>query len=271
MQDETLLLAIKAGAVCIWLMLLFLLERLRPAAPESLRLPRPPDEGRFGWRRLSRNLALWLGNSVLSVLVILPVTAFAASISPVTRPEWLTGWLGLFADLLVLDLAIYWWHRANHLVPFLWRFHEVHHLDERLDTTSALRFHFGEVLLSAIVRALVILALGIPLSSILVFEALVLVSTLFHHANISLPPAFERALARVIVTPSIHWVHHHAIRRDTDSNYATILSVWDRLFGTRSLSRRDIDMRIGVEGLADRPLAELIVRPFRSKQSDRAG
>jgi sterol desaturase/sphingolipid hydroxylase (fatty acid hydroxylase superfamily) len=170
--------------------------------------------------------------------------------------------LGLALDILVLDFWIYWWHRANHEIPVLWRFHEVHHLDRFLDTTSAVRFHFGEVLLSAGVRAAVILALGIPITSVVVFETLVLLSALFHHSNIRVPPRLERALATVIITPSIHWVHHHRKRVDTDSNYGTIFSFWDRLFASRSRTPRRPGMAIGVEGREEKGIAGLLARPI---------
>jgi sterol desaturase/sphingolipid hydroxylase (fatty acid hydroxylase superfamily) len=170
--------------------------------------------------------------------------------------------LGLGLDLVLLDAWIYWWHRINHLVPFLWRFHEVHHLDEMLDTTSALRFHFGEVVLSSLVRAAIIFVLAVPLSSVVVFEIVVLVSALFHHSNLKLPQKLERVLSFIIVTPSIHWVHHHAKRIDTDSNYSTVLSVWDRLFSSRSKTDRTVDMPMGVERMAERGLLGLILKPF---------
>ena len=94
------------------------------------------------------------------------------------------------------------------------------------------------------------------------FEALVQSAALFHHSDIRLPPPLERALARVLVTPSLHWVHHHAIRADTDSNYGTVLSVWDRLFGSRSATLRTPAMPIGVERLRDLPLPRLLLAPF---------
>ncbi|MGP1394830.1 MAG: sterol desaturase family protein [Inquilinaceae bacterium] len=254
-------LALKGAAIALWLALLFAAERLVPAAAP------PPGDGRFGWRRLGRNAGLWLVNVALSPLIVVPVSAWAALAAPGWRPDWWGGWPGLLLDLLLLDLWIYWWHRANHEWPFLWRFHEVHHLDHFLDTTSAVRFHFGEVLLSALVRAAIIVALDIPLVSVLVFEAVVLAAALFHHSNVRLPGRVERALSRVVVTPSIHWVHHHARRADTDSNYATVLSLWDPLFRTRSRTRRTMDMKIGVERLDERPLSGLLLRPFRRRDS----
>ncbi len=138
-------------------------------------------------------------------------------------------------------------------------------LDQFRDASSALRFHFGEVLLSSLVRAGVILLLGVPLLNVVVFETLLALSAMFHHSNVRLPPRLEKALSLVIVTPSIHWVHHHAIRRDTDSNYSSLLSVWDRLFRSRSATRRSPGMPIGTEGLGDRGLPGLIARPFEHR------
>jgi sterol desaturase/sphingolipid hydroxylase (fatty acid hydroxylase superfamily) len=230
---------------------LFALERIFPVA----RLI-------GGAGRVVKNLALASFNFVLSPLIVIPLSAWAASYALDWRPLWWSGYAGLALDLLLLDFWIYWWHRANHEWPFLWRFHEVHHLDETLDTTSALRFHFGEVILSSMVRAAVIFALAIPLTSVIVFETLVLVSALFHHSNMKLPPKFERVLSWIVVTPSIHWVHHHALRRDTDANYSTVLSLWDHLFSSRSSHARSADMKIGVENTAERDLPSLIIKPF---------
>ncbi len=151
-------------------------------------------------------------------------------------------------------------------MPLLWRFHAVHHLDRFLDASSALRFHFGEVALSCLVRAALILLLGFPLVSVLVFETLVLLAAVFHHSNLRLPARLEGPLSWLLVTPSIHWVHHHRVRRDTDSNYATLLSLWDRLFGSRSATRRSAAMEIGVEGQSEETVPTLLLRPFRPRQ-----
>ncbi len=252
------LLAWKGVVVGAWLALFLLAERLVPAAPSPTGWPL----ARASLRRLGRNAALWLVNVGLSPMIVVPLTAWAAAWAPAWRPPWWSGAPGLVLDLLLLDFLIYWWHRANHEVAFLWRFHRVHHLDATLDASSALRFHFGEVLLSALARAGAIVLLAVPLASVLAFEALLLLATIFHHSNLRLPAGLERALACLVVTPSIHWVHHHKLRRDTDSNYATVLSLWDPLFGTRSATKRRPDMPIGVEGQDERPLAALLAAPF---------
>lgn len=257
MQDAVqLLLAWKSIAVLAWLALLFAAERLSPAAPLPAAVAHP-------WLRLAGNGVLWGLNAGLSVLAVVPLTAWASTVAPQWRPLWWSGLWGLGLDLLILDGLIYWWHRANHRLPFLWRFHSVHHLDRTLDTTSALRFHFGEVLLSALARAAVVIALALPLASVLIFESVLLIATIFHHSNLRIAPWLERALSRAAVTPSIHWVHHHRVRADTDSNYSTILSIWDPLFRSRSRTPRTPDLEIGVEGREEQPVLGLIAAPFR--------
>ena len=264
------LLTWKAAAVLAWFALFFLAERLRPAARE-----RPVDkaagEVSGGWPRVGRNLGLWLINVGLHPLVVVPVSLWATGFHFTWRPDWWSGWLGLALDLLLLDLLIYWWHRANHEIPVLWRFHEVHHLDAFLDSTSALRFHAGEVVLSALFRAMVIVLFAIPITSILVFEILILLAAIFHHSNLKLNAGLERWLSKLVITPSIHWVHHHARRSDTDSNYGTIFSFWDRLFESRSSTARDPAMPIGVEGRGEEAFGRLLVSPFRGAARQRVG
>lgn len=257
------LLAFKGVAAGAWLAFLFTAERLKPAVPF-------PQGRPWAWARPARNLAFLLISAVVSLAIVVPVSQAAAGLEIGLRPGWATGAAGLAVDLLLLDFLIYWWHRANHELRLLWRFHEVHHLDRFLDATTAIRFHFGEVILSAVARAGVIALFAIPLTSVLTFEALVLAAAGFHHSNLKLPPRLEQALSWIVVTPSIHWVHHHRIRRDTDSNYATVLSLWDRLFGTRSATRRTPEMEIGVEGREEQRLPSLLLWPFRPRAGARA-
>jgi sterol desaturase/sphingolipid hydroxylase (fatty acid hydroxylase superfamily) len=245
------LLSSKGGIVVSTLVILMLLERAFPMV-----------HVRSNLNRLIRNFSFAGINFLLGPLIVIPVTTLAAGHAFHWQPQWWSGWTGLALDVLILDCWIYFWHRVNHEVPFLWRFHEVHHLDENLDASSALRFHFGEVVLSSLVRALVIILVGVPLSRVIVFEILVTMAAIFHHSNIRLPVQVEKLLSLIIVTPSIHWVHHHALRSDTDSNYSTILSIWDRLFGSVTKGARVPDMPIGVEGNKEQKLLSLILRPF---------
>jgi sterol desaturase/sphingolipid hydroxylase (fatty acid hydroxylase superfamily) len=235
----------KVGIILGVLVLLLVLERIFPVVQLS-----------ENFVRLAKNFSMAIFNAVLSPLIVIPITLLASNHVHAWRPE------NLIIDLLLLDAWIYVWHRLNHQVPLLWRFHEVHHLDETLDASSGLRFHFGEVLLSSVARAGIIIALAVPLKHVVIFEVVLAVSALFHHSNLRLPAWLEKPLSYVIVTPSIHWVHHHAMRADTDSNYATVLSVWDHIFRSRSLTQRAPSMKIGVEQQQDQPLIRLLVRPF---------
>lgn len=252
MSEIEQLLEYKGWLVSGAFVLLFMFEHLRPAARASS----------HPVRRIIKNLLFWPVNIGLSLAVIFPVSYFAANNALWVRPDWLSGILGVALSILLLDLFIYFWHRAVHEIPFLWRFHEVHHLDEHLDTTSAIRFHFGEIFFATFVRAFVIIVFAVPFSTVVLFEILLQGFTLFHHSNIALPARFESALSRIIITPSLHWVHHHAIRQDTDSNYGTIFSFWDRVFRSKSKTKRFEGMKIGVQAKGDTAFLKLLVRPF---------
>lgn len=256
MTIETLL-SIKTALVVSVFAIFLLLERWRPAElhPLLLRIGHAP---RAAWNRIGKVVGLFGLNALAGPVFVIPVTYWAGSISLGLRPEW-WGWA---LDILILDLWIYAWHRANHIFPFLWRFHQVHHLDELLDTTSAFRFHVGEVLLSALVRTVPIILLGIPVVTVILFEALLLICAIFHHSDARMPAFVELWLSKLIVTPGIHWIHHHAKREDTDSNYGLLFSFWDRLFGSKSLTKRFAGMPIGVERMRDRRLLQLILAPF---------
>jgi sterol desaturase/sphingolipid hydroxylase (fatty acid hydroxylase superfamily) len=131
--------------------------------------------------------------------------------------------------LLLFDAWMYLWHRANHAVPFLWRFHRMHHSDPAVDTTTALRFHVGEIVISTLLRLGVIPLLGMRLWQVILYETLLLPVIAFHHSNVALPTVWDRRLRWVIVSPNMHRVHHSDWQPETDSNFASIFSWWDRL------------------------------------------
>ena len=242
--------------ISVWFLLLFVAERRFPAIATHF-------TGQ-NTARLGRNGSFWLVNSLLSLSIILPLTQLASE-NAIWQRQANGGISMLLLDILLLEIWIYWWHRANHRLPFLWRFHQVHHLDAHLDSTSAIRFHSGEVVLSALARAGLIILLAIPFHHVLLFEMLILLHTVFHHSNIRVPQKLETALDWVVITPSVHRMHHHNIRADTDSNYGTIFSVWDRLFRSRNTGKFTPDMQIGVENAKEKSLGKLWKLPFISQ------
>jgi sterol desaturase/sphingolipid hydroxylase (fatty acid hydroxylase superfamily) len=189
-------------------------------------------------RHGAANLALGLLNVAVVALLFaglwLAVTEWAAAhrfglLNAFAFPPWLRVVLAV----LVLDAWTYAWHRLNHRVPFFWRFHRWHHADRAMDVTTASRFHTGEIVLSSIVRVPLLLVIGCGIGELALYELLLFAVVQFHHANLALPERLDRALRLVIVTPTLHKVHHSVVRAECDSNYSSLFSWWDRLGGTR--------------------------------------
>jgi len=175
-------------------------------------------------------------------------------------------WAHAIGAVLLLDAWTYVWHRINHQIPFLWRFHRVHHHDPHMDVTTASRFHTGEIVLSSTLRLGMILLLGVYLWELVLYETLMFAVVQFHHANISLPDPVDRALRAVIVTPNMHKVHHSRFQPETDSNFSALFSFWDRLGRTFRLNEDPSTIRFGLDGWdddGDQTLAGMLRAPFR--------
>lgn len=163
------------------------------------------------------------------------------------RPAWLRDAVAI----MLLDYTLYLWHILSHRVPVLWRLHLVHHVDRDLDATTGLRFHFAEIASSVPWRAAQVLAIGASPRALTSWQTLTLSSVLFHHSNMRLPLNLERQLCRVLVTPRMHGIHHSAVRAESDANYSSGLSVWDRLHGTIRLNVPQASIEIGVPAYRD--------------------
>jgi len=176
-------------------------------------------------------------------------------------PLWAEGIL----SFLLLDLSFYYWHRANHVIPFLWRLHNIHHVDPELDVTTAFRFHFGEVALSSGFRFFQVVLIGPSLAVFLVYEFVFQLGTLFHHSNIRLPRRLERYLNFLIVTPRMHTIHHSQVKEETNSNYSVVFKVWDSIHRTLRLGIPEERIKIGVPAYPEKynRILTLIALPFR--------
>jgi sterol desaturase/sphingolipid hydroxylase (fatty acid hydroxylase superfamily) len=175
------------------------------------------------------------------------------------------------AGVLLLDYTLWWWHFANHKMPFFWRFHLVHHTDRDLDTSTALRFHFGEMSLSVAFRLLQVRLLGVDRSAMSIWQTLLFFSIFFHHSNLRLPAGVERRLVRIIVTPRMHGIHHSDYLDETDSNWASLLTWWDMLHGTMRLDVPQAAIEIGVPAYQreeDVAIDKLLVLPFVEQRDD---
>jgi sterol desaturase/sphingolipid hydroxylase (fatty acid hydroxylase superfamily) len=253
-----------AIALIFLLTLLFILERR-----VALRRSRRPLVGRLLVNACISGLALtvatlWVRPVSLAVLAWTSDTPFGlVHILPIPIAAQFA------LSFLLMDLTFYWWHVANHRIPFLWRFHNVHHIDPDLDVSTAFRFHIGEVALSAGFRVVQVGAIGLSAWMFVLYELVFQANTLFHHSNVRLPIQIERLLNLVLVTPRMHGIHHSQVRDETNSNYSVVFSWWDRLHRTLGLNIPQSDIVIGVPAYADpaanRLLNDLLL-PFRRQR-----
>jgi sterol desaturase/sphingolipid hydroxylase (fatty acid hydroxylase superfamily) len=180
------------------------------------------------------------------------------------------AWLEVTLAFVVMDLAIYLQHRVFHYVPVLWRLHRMHHADLDVDVTTGARFHPIEIVLSLGIKFVVIVILGTPSFSVLLFEIFLNATSMFNHSNIRIPPVLEPLLRWLIVTPDMHRVHHSILRRETDSNFGFNLPWWDRLFRTyRPQPEAGHEaMTLGIEQFRDPRdlrLDRMLTQPFLRK------
>jgi sterol desaturase/sphingolipid hydroxylase (fatty acid hydroxylase superfamily) len=231
-----------------------------------------------GWRGSVRaNLGLWAVNGA--------VMGTLCGACACTVARWAAGaqvgllnataaplWLALPATVLVLDLVSYLWHRANHVVPPLWRLHRVHHSDVTFTASTALRFHPGELVLSLPLRLLAIVLLGAPAVAVVAFEAVFTLANLLEHGDIRLPARLERAVDRLLVTPALHRFHHTRAGAERDHNFGTIFAFWDRALGTYRASSSATRVEVGVPEIAARlGLWDALVLPLRARASGGPG
>lgn len=207
---------------------------LETRTPATLRPRASPVSSRL--IHAARNYGL----AILNGLVILPLAGIlvVATCELSHKNPWallhlqpFPEWMRFGCALLLLDFWTWMWHLTCHRLPLLWRFHRVHHSDTAMDVSSSARFHPGELACSTVARIPMILALGIRTEDLLIYETLLLAISQFHHSAINAEQT-DRWLGWLLVTPGIHRIHHSRNRSETNSNFAAVLSVWDRLCRT---------------------------------------
>ena len=263
-MNPTTELAIRLAAFAGVFSVMALWELLAPRRPLAVgRSPRWPS-----------NLGILVAD-VLVVRLLLPTAAAGVALVAAERgfglfhviglPFWLAAPIGFLA----LDLVIYGQHVMFHHVPWLWRLHRMHHADLDIDVTTGVRFHPVEILLSLVIKIATVALLGIPAAAVVCFEVVLNATSMFNHANASLPRWLDRVARLILVTPDMHRVHHSVLRQETDSNFGFNLPWWDRLFGTyRAEPRAGHDgITIGLPVFRDPGelrLDRLLTQPFRA-------
>jgi sterol desaturase/sphingolipid hydroxylase (fatty acid hydroxylase superfamily) len=207
------------------------------------------------WRHAGRNLTIAVFNTVVLSLVFgaatVLVTGWAAEnhFGLLNRSGIPWPWR-LPIAILLLDGWLYIWHRLNHRLSFLWRFHRMHHADGEMDVTTATRFHIGEHLGAAVLRLGVLPLLGVVVLEVVVFESLVVAVTMFHHANLSLG-WLDPYLRCVVVTPRMHQVHHSRLHAEMNANYSTLFPIWDRCLLTYQMRPGTEPIPLGLNEFSD--------------------
>jgi sterol desaturase/sphingolipid hydroxylase (fatty acid hydroxylase superfamily) len=201
------------------------------------------------------NIKLFVFNSVVMSLLSVPSLLILAEkyadnglLNYLSNPP-----LKWAVSFLAMDLLLYFLHKASHSFDCLWMLHKVHHNDPYLNVSTAFRLHFLEIVLINVMKAMLVIVLGIEGTLLLVNEALIAFFTMLHHANISFRG--EQLLGRVIITPYLHRVHHSTLRNEHDRNYGAVLSIWDRLFGSLAELK---PAALGVKAYSSQDLLHLV-------------
>jgi sterol desaturase/sphingolipid hydroxylase (fatty acid hydroxylase superfamily) len=197
------------------------------------------------------NLSLTLFNAIFLNLVF--ATSIVTTITYVSTHQLgvlnminLPTYIRVFITVVFMDFMLYVWHLLNHEIPFLWRFHRVHHCGLNMDVSTATRFHTGELAISAIIKMALIFFLGADFLSIIIFESALLVCAQFHHSSLKVPHWLESIFWILLAPPSMHRIHHSLVIKERNTNYGTIFSIWDRMLETLLTQVKQDKIRIGV-------------------------
>jgi len=231
-----------------------------------------PRRRRRAYKLTATNIALFVTNTLFIRLVsatsLVGVGWFTTSQGyGLLGLTDLAPWLASVVAFLLLDGTLYTQHRLLHLIPFLWRFHSVHHADPEFDITTGVRFHPAEILISFVLKAGVILAIGAGPYAVFVFEATLSSASLFTHANLKLPVTVDTLLRRLFVTPEMHRIHHSVEASEHNRNFGFFLSCWDQLFGSYRLESAESQetMAIGLKTISTddaNSFRKMLAQPF---------
>lgn len=224
------------------------------------------------------NLFLAAVNTLLVVFALEPVlkpfSQFIAEffhntfgwIAPLNKTQY--HWLIYFIPgIFAYELIDYVLHRFAHRLPWLWRLHATHHSDTKIDATTAHRHHPLEIVVNSFLGAPFLVIIGVPIMVAIWHPLIRMLLIAFNHSNSLLPDWLNKPLSFVLATPNFHRVHHFSEREYTNSNYGTILSIYDHLFGTaKYVSKSELDIReLGLEYLrndGDNKPLELLASPI---------
>lgn len=224
-------------------------------------------------KRLYSRLFRWSNNILIILIDKLVVLIIPFSLSNYTFQYSLFKLVNLNSVILfiisfiILDIIIYFQHRLFHVNNFFWKLHLMHHTDQDLDFTSALRFHPFEILLSIIIKSIAVYILGINITTLIIFETCTSLFAIFNHGNFKINDKLEKMLRLVIITPDLHRIHHSIFKKECNSNYGTIFTFWDKVFKTFVSNSKieQTEMILGILGYDEKKYSKIhwmLITPF---------
>ena len=228
------------------------------------------------WKRSLSNISIVILNNLL-IFLILPLVpikmAFVAQEKAIGLLNKINIFYGLrlVIEVLLLDLLLYWQHRVFHKVGFLWRLHKMHHVDLELDSTTGVRFHTIEILISTLLKVGVIALIGASPISVVVFEIILNSASLFNHGNFYIPIKVDKILRKVLITPDMHRVHHSVFINERNSNFGFSVPWWDFIFKSYKSQPKEghENMKLGIEDMPKEKYTyfpKMLLVPFLKKQ-----
>jgi sterol desaturase/sphingolipid hydroxylase (fatty acid hydroxylase superfamily) len=213
-----------------------------------------------------RNIGVIAFNAVITNLLLIPLIVLSTDTSRGLFNTVSMDWkVELILTILFIDALTYILHVLFHKLPFLWRFHRMHHSDTEMDVTTGSRFHIGEHIITILIRSGLYAICAMKLDYILVYETVFLANVLFHHANISIGNTLDKGFRIFLTSPLMHKVHHSDLKVETDSNYTSLLSLWDRLFRTYRIVLNPKDIVYGIKGLKEeQTILKMLLTPFKN-------
>lgn len=173
-------------------------------------------------------------------------------------------WIKLIVGIMVLDFVGAWLiHWTEHKVYWMWKFHVIHHSDEHVDTTTALRHHPGESVFRAVFTCLAVLIVGAPIWLVMLYQSMSAIISQFNHSNLKLPTAIDKGISHLFVTPGMHRIHHHYQQPYSDRNYGNIFSIWDRMTGNYAwIPYQDVKFGLDVFHKQSQSIKDLLLVPI---------
>jgi len=255
-----LLASLQPVVLIVMLILMYAIENILPY------LNPPANKKRHYGRNLVISLISFVMNGLLGAFVVLAVELTEKHHWGLLNLVQLPPIVKVFIGILLFDFGSYLTHNLQHKIPFLWRFHRIHHSDNHLNVSSSLRFHPVDVVVSQFIyQCIAVILIGVPITAFVIYGSIAIPLLIMQHSNFRFPRWFERYASLVFATPGWHKIHHSSQQQETDSHYGDVFTFWDRIFGTWGKKQPD-EIEYGLKEFSQdkhHRVLHLLFSPFR--------